>query len=29
MTTITWAVTAMDCYPQEGGNTNVKLITQI
>jgi hypothetical protein len=23
MTTITWTVTAMDCYPQEGGNTDV------
>ena len=23
MTTITWSVTAMDCYPQEGGNTDV------
>jgi hypothetical protein len=23
MTTITWAITAMDCYPQEGGNTDV------
>jgi hypothetical protein len=22
-TTTTWSVTAMDCYPQEGGNTNV------
>ena len=21
--TITWTVTAMDCYPQEGGNTDV------
>jgi len=23
MTTITWTVTQMDCYPQEGGNTDV------
>lgn len=23
MTTITWTITAMDCYPQEGGNTDV------
>lgn len=23
MTTITWTVTAMDCYPQEGGETDV------
>ena len=23
MTTITWTVTAMDCYPQEDGNTDV------
>ena len=23
MTTTTWTVTAMDCYPQEGGNTDV------
>ena len=23
MTTITWVITAMDCYPQEGGNTDV------
>ena len=23
MTTITWTVTAMDCYPQEGANTDV------
>jgi len=23
MTTITWTVTAMDCYPQEAGNTDV------
>lgn len=23
MTTITWTVTAMDCYTQEGGNTDV------
>jgi hypothetical protein len=23
MTTITWSVTAMDCYPQEGANTDV------
>jgi hypothetical protein len=23
MITITWTVTAMDCYPQEGGNTDV------
>ena len=29
MTTITWTVTTMDCYPQEGGNTGIVLITQI
>ena len=29
MTTITWTVTAMDCYPQEDGNTDVVLIKQI
>lgn len=23
MTTTTWTVTAMNCYPQEGGNTDV------
>ena len=23
MTTITWTITAMDCYPQEGGNADV------
>ena len=23
MTTITWTITAMNCYPQEGGNTDV------
>jgi hypothetical protein len=23
MTTITWTITAMDCYPQESGNTDV------
>lgn len=23
MTTITWTVTAMNCHPQEGGNTDV------
>lgn len=23
MTTITWSVTAMNCYPEEGGNTDV------
>jgi hypothetical protein len=23
MTTITWTISAMDCYPQEGGNTDV------
>jgi hypothetical protein len=23
MTTITWTVTTMNCYPQEGGNTDV------
>jgi hypothetical protein len=23
MTTVTWTITAMDCYPQEGGNTDV------
>lgn len=23
MTTITWTITAMDCYPQEGGETDV------
>jgi hypothetical protein len=23
MTTITWTITAMDCYPQEDGNTDV------
>ena len=26
MTTITWTVTAMDCYPQEGGNTDVVFV---
>jgi len=23
MTTFTWTISAMDCYPQEGGNTDV------